>query len=182
MQAQQSSSSQIIQYTMSKIEKSFLEIGYQIESSFAEIDKFIDSIFLIPFKYVTHKIESKLELPKFPEFSISEFDSAQQILESLKPLVNKIIKNRIEIKEQNNIQYFGIINSKNTHHMRYYINEIQKKLYFIVKNQISYLLNQRKLVFFQFLPRYLIILQYQAKEIYDLQQNSFIKLLNEFTR
>ncbi|CAD8172214.1 unnamed protein product [Paramecium pentaurelia] len=103
MQAQQSSSSLIIQYTMSKIEKSFLEIGCQIESSFAEIDEFIDSIFLIPFKYVTHKIESKLKLPQFPEFSISEFDSTQQILESLNPLANKIIKNKIEIKEQKKI-------------------------------------------------------------------------------
>ncbi|CAD8117859.1 unnamed protein product [Paramecium primaurelia] len=106
MQAQHSTSSQIIQYTMTKIEESFFEIGSQIEFSFAEIDKFIDSIFLFPFEQVTHTIESKLELPQFPEFSMSEIDYSQQILDSLKPLVNQITKNRIEIKEQKGTQTF----------------------------------------------------------------------------
>ncbi|CAD8117288.1 unnamed protein product [Paramecium primaurelia] len=96
----QSSSSQIIQYTMSKIEESFLELRSQIESSFDEIDELIDSIHLIPYKQVTKTIESKLELPQFPKFSISEFDQLQQIHESLKPLFDKIIKNRIELQEQ----------------------------------------------------------------------------------
>ncbi|CAD8175712.1 unnamed protein product [Paramecium pentaurelia] len=96
----QSSSSQIIQYTMSKIEESFLELRSQIESSFDEIDELIDSIHLIPYKQVTQTIESKLELPQFPKFSISEFDYLQQIHESLKPLFNKIIKNRIELQEK----------------------------------------------------------------------------------
>ncbi|CAD8167858.1 unnamed protein product [Paramecium pentaurelia] len=96
----QLSSSQIIQYTMSKIEKSFLELGCQIESNFSEIDELIDSIFIIPFRQVTHTVKSKLEIPQLPEFSISKFDNSQQTHESLKPLLNKIIQNRIEVNQQ----------------------------------------------------------------------------------
>ncbi|CAD8134929.1 unnamed protein product [Paramecium pentaurelia] len=83
---------------MSKIEQRFLETG------FSRIDELIDSLVHIPFTYKTNYAESHLQIPQINQFNISEFNYSSQMVGSVTPLVKQIIKEEIEIVQQNLIQ------------------------------------------------------------------------------
>ncbi|CAD8215030.1 unnamed protein product [Paramecium octaurelia] len=108
MQALYSSQSNIIQYAKSKIEEHFVEIEQRLEvifiiyyflTSFLELMNQLTHLLINPLG-MNYENESLLELPQFIQFPINVFDFSQQILEGVKPLVNKVKKNEIEIKDR----------------------------------------------------------------------------------
>ncbi|CAD8215206.1 unnamed protein product [Paramecium octaurelia] len=104
MQSLQSSQSNFIQNTMSKVEEYFVEIDLQLDSSFTRIDQLVDQIVYKSFEGMNHQNESLLELPQFIQFQIDFTDYQQQIIECVKPLVNKFLKNEIKIKNRKIIE------------------------------------------------------------------------------